>query len=89
MPDFTQSSRRTPPKRRAGLDPASGAGYVVLAWIPGQAREDDGVWAYKSSEYRSRQLGLFCSISVIFHARFQFFSCFSRVIAEYMSSCIS
>ena len=37
-----QPSCSAPTKRRAGLDPASAAGYVVLAWVPGRAREDEG-----------------------------------------------
>ena len=34
-----------PNPRRAGLDPASTAGSMLLTWIPGQAREDGGWWA--------------------------------------------
>ena len=46
VPDFTP--KRRPGftlNRRAGLDPASAAGCVLLTWIPGQAREDGGWWA--------------------------------------------
>ena len=35
VPDFILN-------RRAGLDPASAAGCVLLTWIPGQARDDGG-----------------------------------------------
>ncbi len=41
------------------------------------------------SLYKSRQVGLFCSINSIFHLRYHFFNCFSRLMAERTSSVCS